>query len=240
MLPELVILCGGRGSRLGLLTEETPKPLLKIGDSPFLRHLLMQFQKEGFERFILAAHYLAGQFQAFAKAYASLFPKMKVVVEESPLGTGGALRNAASHVDGADFIVLNGDAFLAQPLPPVLNFHFQEKSVFTLVAVKAEKVEGRVNNKGGLEIDEENTLVHFNGHEREKEQWVNGGLYVANRNKVLSWPEGFYNLEGKLNSLLIPDKARVFRSEASLLDIGTPECLKIAERKYAADSLSPC
>ncbi|MBI4223665.1 MAG: NTP transferase domain-containing protein [Deltaproteobacteria bacterium] len=240
MTCDVVILCGGRGERLGPLTQKTPKPLLKIGKDPFLVHLLSQFQKDGFERLILAAHYMADQFQTFVKEHAALFPRLKLVVEKEPLGTGGALRHAASHVESPDFIAVNGDVFLSQSLQPVLEHHRRAASLFTMVAVRADKVEGAVANKGGLKMDEAGRLLRFQGHSREDEPWVNGGFYAVNKKRLLRWPEETYSLEKRLLSLMKPDPVNVFQSEASLLDIGTPECLAAANDKYANHSLPSC
>lgn len=238
--PDVVILCGGRGSRLGSLTKATPKPLLDVGGSPFLLRLLRRFQQEGFSRFILAAHYLADQFQNFVQDHSKLFPNVEVVVEKEPLGTGGALKNAARYVRSENFVALNGDVFVTQPLTPVLKRHFEKKNVFTMVAVKTENVEGVVRNKGGLELGAEEEVLSFRGHSQINENWVNAGVYVVDKEKILSWPEGCYDLEKELASLLYPDQARAFRSEAKLLDIGTPECLKLAKERYETYSLSSC
>src|SRR3989338_10696574 len=126
---DVVILCGGKGTRLGSLTKETPKPLLNIGEVPFLFHLLQRFQKEGFKRFILATYYLSEQFEDFACKYRKTFPNIKIIIEKIPMGTGGALRNAVANVESEDFVALNGDVFVTQKLQPVLDYHVERQSV---------------------------------------------------------------------------------------------------------------
>lgn len=66
---DVVILCGGRGARLGELTTHRPKPLLYVGGRPFLFRVLGRMKEEGFTRIILAVHYLAGRFRAFISTY---------------------------------------------------------------------------------------------------------------------------------------------------------------------------
>lgn len=227
---DCVILCGGKGSRLGNLTKKVPKPLLPVGNHPFLYHLLCQLQQEGFKKFILAAHYLADQFHAFKKDYQKIFPNIEVVIEKKPLGTGGALRHAADFVASKTFLVFNGDSFIAQPLEPVLKWHRDKKSVFTLLAICAQNVRGVLHNKGGLEIDSEGVIKNFRGHQTQGEQWVNGGQYICEKKKILTWPKERYDLEVTLDSLLSPDRGLAFRSQGSLIDIGVPQCLELARR----------
>lgn len=235
--PDVVILCGGRGTRLGVLSRRTPKPLLRFGELPFLGWLLRSLKKQGFENFILAVHHLAEQFEDFAKSFQEEFPNLKCLREPAPLGTGGALRHAASHVSSETFVAMNGDSFVPQPLLPVLKFHVEKKSLFTLVAVPTEKVAVEFHNKGGLEIGANNELMSFRGHQTLREKWVNAGIYAASRSAVLCWPPEFFNLENRLESLLEPAKAFAFKSDRCLLDIGTPRSLQQAKEKYESDPL---
>lgn len=234
---DCVILCGGQGSRLGSLTQRTPKPLLRFGEFPFLVWVLRSLKKQGFENFILAVHHLAEQFEDFAKSFEAEFPNLKCLRETTPLGTGGALRHAALQVSSETFVALNGDSLVTQPLAPVLNFHEAKKSPFTLVAVRKENVAVESHNKGGLEISAEGQLTRFRGHQAENEKWVNAGVYVTQRSTLLSWPGGFLNLENTLESLLEPARAFAFKSDQRLLDIGTPESLQRAQKYYETDPL---
>ncbi|MDO8526153.1 MAG: sugar phosphate nucleotidyltransferase [Deltaproteobacteria bacterium] len=230
-MPDAVILCGGRGTRLGALTQETPKPLLLIDNAPFLFHLLSRLHSEGFRRFVLAVHYLAEQFGSFQDRYQKIFPGIQIVLEKEPLGTGGALKNAALHVQSEIFVALNGDSYVPQIFSPILTEHREKKRVFTMVAVQSDGVEGGIRNKGGLELAADGEICRFSGHQSVDENWINSGMYVASRKKILSWPEGRYDLENRLDSLLKPDKAYAFRSLKPLLDIGTPECFTVAQYK---------
>ena len=228
---DAVILCGGKGSRLGGLTKDTPKPLLPIGEHPFLLHLLLGMKQEGFSRFILTTHYLAEKFHDFVSTYGDLRNDTVVVTEDKPLGTGGALRNAASYVRSATFIGLNGDSYVSQPLMPVLDFHARMGNCFTMVAVRADNVLGGTANKGLLHIGAHCKITGFSPSGGGL-GWVNAGIYVLNRAMVLSWPSGPYSVEESLMSLLGPTEGHVFCSEGRLLDIGTPEC-------YARAKLEP-
>lgn len=228
---DVVILCGGLGTRLGALTQKTPKPLLKIGNVPFLFFIIENLHRQGFRRFFLAAHYLSDQFFDFAKEHEDRFPNIKVIVEETPLGTGGSVRHAAEYIASKTFIALNGDTFIDQPLVPVMDYHLRQKNIFTLVAVSTLNVEGGVRDKGGLVLDGDGTILDFQGHQSQDELWVNGGLYAVEKQKIMNWPLERYDLEKNLASLLAPDKPKAFCSESRLLDIGKPACFEAAAQK---------
>ena len=227
---DVVILCGGKGTRLGSLTTYTPKPLLPVGGYPFLLRLILNLKSQGFTRFILAAHYLSDQFEAFLSDCAAHLPEVELVIEPEPLGTGGALCHAVGSVRSATFIALNGDTWCSQPLVPVLTDHQRAERVFTVVAVAASNVEGGAFQKGVWRIGLEGNVEDFTTEQNVLEGWVNAGIYVLDRSMVGSWPEGRYSLEENLPALLNGKEARVFCSSGSLLDIGTPQTYEQAGR----------
>lgn len=222
---DCVVLCGGRGSRLGDLTQNTPKPLLEIDGVPFLLKILRRLQQEGFRRFFLAACYLPHAFESFIRKYEKEFFDLRLILEKEPLGTGGALRNAAVQVASDPFVVLNGDTWVAQPLQPVLDQHIKEKSPFTMVVVASDKVAGGAHNKGGVEVGKNGTVVQFAGRKLQGKKFVSAGMYVVNRERALAWPSTSFDLENELELLLKPDKVFAFSSSTNLLDIGTKDCL---------------
>lgn len=220
---DVVLLCGGRGSRLGPLTESIPKPLLTVGQKPFLFYLLLRLRRQGFHRFILATHYLSEKFKDFLTIYDEFTPATIVISEKEPLGTGGALRHAATWVRSPCFVTLNGDSFIPQSLLPVLSSHVRLRTSFTMIAARSENVVGGAENKGFLEIGDGGQIIGLSPRAKSQ-RWVNAGVYILDRDMVLSWPEGRYELETNLMALLGQRKRQVFFSENRLLDIGTPEC----------------
>lgn len=235
---DVVILCGGRGARLRSLTAHTPKPLLPIGKYPFLLRLLLQMEQEGFTRFILAVHYLADHFRTLLSNYSDVVPDVQLVVEPEPLGTGGALRHAAESVRSSTLVAVNGDSWVTQPLEPVLADHAREGRSFTVVAVQAVNVEGGASRKGVWRMGPGGDVIGFATEESVSDGWVNAGIYVLDREMVLSWPQGGYSLEENLPSLLKGRQAGVFCSTGRLLDIGTPDCYERAASLLDAQGMS--
>lgn len=113
MIEQAVILCGGRGTRLGALTADMPKPLLPVGDSPFLDTLLFELGRRGFRRILMLAGFAAGQISAYATATPlreRFGLDLEVAIEAEPAGTGGALWQARDRLDDS-FLMVNGDSW---------------------------------------------------------------------------------------------------------------------------------
>ena len=220
---DVVILCGGRGTRLKSLTSSVPKPLLPVAGEPFLLRLLLRLKEERFRRFVLAAHYLPQQFQEFTAVNRDRIGEILLVVEPQALGTGGALRHAVDYVSSPTFLVLNGDSWVDQPLLPVLQEHGRLARDFTVVAVPAAHVEGEALKKGVWRIGPGGGVLGFDTQENVEEGWVNAGCYFLSREMVGSWPVGSYSLENNLPTLLSGRPTGVYRSQGRLLDIGTPQ-----------------
>src|SRR5438128_5903707 len=113
MLDQAVILCGGRGTRLGTVAAAVPKPLISVGAGPFLDKLLLELGRHGVRRVLLLAGFAGSQVVEYAKATplkARFEIEIDVVVEPEPAGTAGALWQARDRLD-AEFFLLNGDSW---------------------------------------------------------------------------------------------------------------------------------
>src|ERR1700740_389246 len=110
MIRQAAILCGGLGTRLGALTANTPKPLLKAGDQPFLDVLLFELGRQGVRKILLLAGFAADQISAYAAATPMkerFGLQVEVSIEAERAGTGGALWHARDKLDPT-FFMLNG------------------------------------------------------------------------------------------------------------------------------------
>ncbi len=220
---DFIVLCGGKGTRLGNMTQLTPKPLLPIGGSPFLLRLLHQWRQEGFRRFVLAAHHLADQFQEFAARHSADFDRLEVVIEPQPMGTGGGLKHALSHVQSPVCLVANGDSYVSQKLEPMCSAHSARSSDFTLLAIPASHVIGGARQKGRLVVNAREEIGGFSTEDEAVDGWINGGIYVLNPRLASDWPDGFFDLEKKIFTHSA-NHIHVFKSSGNLMDIGIPDC----------------
>lgn len=108
---QAVVLVGGLGTRLGVLTASTPKPLLPVAGRPFLDYLIAELARHGFTRIVLLAGYLGSQMRAVQDRASASGVSIDLIEEPSPAGTAGALVHARHLLDRC-FLLLNGDSFL--------------------------------------------------------------------------------------------------------------------------------
>src|SRR5580692_11258752 len=120
--PDVVVLCGGFGLRLRGLVGETPKPMAAIRGRPFMELLLKQLRRHGFSRIILSVGY---KHEVIREYFGDGAFGLELVysIEMSPLGTGGALRQALDDIKTDDFVVLNGDSYTNADLNALVANH---------------------------------------------------------------------------------------------------------------------
>ncbi len=142
---EAIVLAGGKGARLGTLTENTPKPLLKVGEKPFLEYVLAYLKKEGVSRVILATGYLHQEIQTYFGADCRGLA-LAYTIERELLGTGGAIKLALSQAHTRTVLVLNGDTFFPVPISELVNFHDAHSADITIALARPREASryGRV------------------------------------------------------------------------------------------------
>ena len=111
MTKDLVILCGGKGTRLKSLTKKIPKPLIKINDIPFLDYLINFYQKYDFKKIYLLAGYNGRKIKKVYEKKNFNFIDIEVIVEKKLMGTGGSLLQLKNKIKN-DFILINGDSYV--------------------------------------------------------------------------------------------------------------------------------
>jgi D-glycero-D-manno-heptose 1,7-bisphosphate phosphatase len=196
---QLVILLGGKATRLGYLAVEKPKCLQLIHNQPFLDIILNEYRNAGFTKFVLLAGHLGEQL----KRYES--DNIKVIVEKEPMGTGGAIIDAMKHLN-KHFFVCNGDTFIAA------------KDVAKFVEYAKEKDASLVmGTHSGLYAFNKQTLVNWNCRDRCIPSNVSN-------EELLEKLHGHYNLEKDIISNIKWFHYCVNTNKFH--DIGTPESLE--------------
>lgn len=228
---DVVILCGGKGSRLQKAVKGWPKPMVQINEKPFLEILIKCFSGFGFRRFILCTGYM---FEAIDQYYKDQGGDLEIVIsnEDEPLGTGGAVKNAEKNIRSEHFIVTNGDSFCQVDLSEMLDLHFQRQALMTMALVKAKAT----SEAGTVRLDVSGRIIDF--QEKIKgvgNVYINAGIYLFQK-KVLSKIKygQKYSLEYDLFPNLITADCFGYISNQKLIDIGTPQRLKSA-RGYFKD-----
>lgn len=226
---EVVILCGGLGTRLQSVVADRPKALAEVAGKPFLTYVLTRLARAGFAQFILSAGYKADQIQAFAAAFlpelAQIQPdaRLQVVTEPSPLGTGGAFRYVVQTCGlDAPFMAMNGDTFFDGD-PQALIHAWEQQQADAVVAVTQVMDAARY---GRVSFDENCLVTKFEEKRTDLSPpiWINAGVYILSPRIFTPFSEAAFSLEQKVFPRLVQEKrlcAHPFEA-ATFLDIGTP------------------
>jgi NDP-sugar pyrophosphorylase family protein len=224
---DAVILCGGLGTRLRSVVNDRPKPMADIDGRPFLELLLGSIAKYGFRRFVLCAGYMADSITDF---FAGKRLPFEIVVsrESQPLGTGGALRNAAQLIKSDPFLVANGDSLCAVDLNDFLAFHVLKQAAISLCVAKMRKSTGY----GTVVVGPNSRILGFS--EKAKATGpacCNAGVYLFSQEALSLIPAGkAFSLEHELFPALAEKALYGYLSNADILDIGTPRRYEKARR----------
>ena len=154
---DAIILCGGAGLRLRSVIGDAPKGMAAVAGRPFLEVLLRQMARHGFKRVILAVGYQGNViFSRFGNSVSGM--ELVYSAEPRPLGTAGALRNAAELVNSDNVLVMNGDSYTDVDLTAFVRDYQESKYDVSVVVVPAD---GR-NDCGFVVLNDQNRVVGFN------------------------------------------------------------------------------
>jgi len=225
---QCVILVGGKGTRLGALTKNTPKPLLPVGERPFLSYLIQEAARHGFNHILLLAGFKADAFQQELAALRAAAPggvELTVLVEPEPLGTGGALKFAAGHLHD-QFLLFNGDSFFDINLLDLTAQPLEAGGIGRL----ALKRQPDVSRYGAVELDGDHIRKFLEKNPAGGAGLINGGVYWLNRAVLDHIGGGFVSLESDVLPKLAAD-GRLFGTayDRFMLDIGLPDTLEQAQ-----------
>lgn len=227
MPTQAVILIGGLGTRLGVLTADCPKPLLPVAGRPFVESILWHLARFGFERVLLLAGYRAEKVAEYVQEsrYRDRLA-IEVAVEPSPLGTAGALRAVSDHLDET-FLMLNGDSlfdFNWLDLVPLLTMG--EGKALVAMALRSLPDASRF---GVVEL-EGTDVTGFRERGDASGGLVNGGVYLMRRGVLSALPE-VGSLEREVLPVLAARGQAVGRTyDGFFLDIGVPDTYAAADQ----------
>jgi len=191
---QTVILCGGKGTRMGY--EELPKPLFKIGDKPILWHIMKIYESQGFRDFILLLGYKKEKVINHFKGHKDW--NIEFLDTGLDTNTGGRIKKVERLIKNDKFFVTYGDGLSDINLNSLLRFHNKHKKIATLTSVQPPSQFGIVG------IDSRNMVTHF--EEKPKtDHWVNGGFFVFNR-EVFKFIKERDVLESDTFSRLVAEK----------------------------------
>jgi mannose-1-phosphate guanylyltransferase len=238
---EAILLVGGRGTRLAPLTDAIAKPMLPVGGVPFIAHQIAQAQAAGINKIILATSYLAQTFTDYFGDGSDFGVELIYAVEETALGTGGAIRNAAEFLSGApdsSIVIFNGDVLSGHDLPGQIKAHESSNADVTLYLTQVKDARAY----GCVPCDPSGRVIDFlEKMENPITDLINAGCYIFKRsiinqitaNKVVS-------VERETFPELLKSGANIrgFIDNSYWLDVGTPQALLTASRDLVLGKIS--
>ncbi len=221
---KAVILMGGRATRLLPLTCNIPKAMVPVLNTPFLEHVIRHLSRHQIKEIILALGHLAQPIEDYLGDGSQLGVKLSYVVEDTPRGTAGAVKNAESYLDET-FLALNGDVFTDLDITAMIDLHRRTKSKATIALTPVDDP----TSYGLIETNADGRVTRF----LEKPSWeevttnmINAGTYILEPD-VLSLipPDKEVSIERETFQQLLAQGEPMYgySSSAYWLDMGTPE-----------------
>jgi len=183
MIREAIVLAGGLGTRLREAVPDLPKTLAPVAGRPFLGHVIDALRMQGIQRFVFALGYKSELILDYLKAdYKTL--DYTYVVEEEPLGTGGAIRYALTAATTANVLVVNGDTLFRVDVERLALLHDGRDADCTLALKPMKEFE----RYGVVRINDEGRITAFEEKKWYGEGLINGGVYLIRRERFLALP----------------------------------------------------
>jgi len=250
----VVILCGGRGTRLKEETEIIPKPLVKIGERPLLWHIMKIYSAHGWNHFILPVGYkgekikeyflnydiLQGDFTVDMKSggktvtlEAPVKEQWKVTIADTGLKTeaGARIKLIEPYITGDRFFLTYGDGVSNVDIHELLKFHTEQGKIATVTGVRAPARFGEITM-------EEDSAASFAEKPRSRQGYINGGFFVLERSifQFLKKDEWFNFERDALPVLAKERQLAVFRHDGYWQCMDTPRDMELLEEQWQKGS----
>jgi D-glycero-alpha-D-manno-heptose 1-phosphate guanylyltransferase len=219
MIRECIVLAGGLGTRLRSVVADKPKCMAPVNDRPFLYYLLQYLIRQGITHVVLSLGYKSEQVIEWC-GQADLPLQFSYAIEAEPLGTGGAILNAVSHLKENECFIVNGDTFFDVSLPAFHNFHQQAHSKLSLALKPMRQFE----RYGSVQLDKDARINAFLEKKYCEEGLINGGVYLTSRAYMesLQLPAQFSFEKEVLEPQVKNGQLYGFISDTYFIDIGIP------------------
>lgn len=237
---KAVIIAGGLGTRLRPLTNTTPKPIVPVVNRPFVVHQIELLARHGVDEIIINLHYLSAEVKKALGDGREWGIKLHYSIEEQPLGTAGAVKNAEKFFDDSQLVIFNGDVLTDFNISAIAAYHEEKQALVTLTLTEVEDPTAF----GLILTDKNGRVTKF----IEKPSWdmitthnINAGLYIVDPKIFRQVPKGQpYSFERELYPALLEQGAPIYGYPAKdyWLDIGNPLKYKEAHRAILKGEVS--
>lgn len=237
-ISEAIILAGGLGTRLKAMVADMPKPMIGVNGRPFLEYQIDYLKNQDIKKVILCVSYLKEQIIDYFGDGRKFGINIEYAVEKEPLGTGGAIKNAAIRMDLADhFLVLNGDTFVSWERKNLEKRFFDSGAKMVIMVTSMLE-----SNSSLITVDANNRVIDYiekSGMKRDQPVFCGAGVYVMKKDLVREWPDNKLSLEyGCIPRVVKEGSAYAEIIDSKMYDIGTPERIRIF-REYLNKKTRP-
>jgi D-glycero-alpha-D-manno-heptose 1-phosphate guanylyltransferase len=216
---DVIILAGGLGTRLKEVVNDLPKPMAPVNGKPFLYYLLDWLKQYQIEKIILSAGYRSESIIDFFGDSFSGIP-INYLVEDKPLGTGGAVKYALQKTTDENILILNGDTYFPIDLDRFRTFHSENNNLCSIALKRMQNF----SRYGSVDCHDD-TIIRFNEKKYCTDGLISGGIYIVNREyfeskklpDVFSIEKDILEKEASKSTL----KGLIF--DEIFIDIGIPE-----------------
>lgn len=218
---EAIILAGGLGTRLREVVKNTPKCLALINGNPFLYYVIRNLQKNNISKFIFSLGYLSHDIILFLE---SRFSDLDYcyVIEEEPLGTGGAIKYALNEANDDNVVITNADTYFDFNLNDLIKFHILKNAVVSIGLVEMQNYD----RYGTVLINEDGVVEEFIEKKFNKKGIINAGFYCINKQYFLDktiYMNKFSFEKDYIEKEVSGDKICGLLFIGNFIDIGIPE-----------------
>ncbi|HBB03198.1 MAG: Nucleoside-diphosphate-sugar pyrophosphorylase, D-glycero-alpha-D-manno-heptose 1-phosphate guanylyltransferase [Candidatus Peregrinibacteria bacterium GW2011_GWF2_38_29] len=224
---QMLILCGGLGTRLRPLTEDIPKPMLVFDNKPFLQYLIEYYKGQGINEFVLSVGYLKEKIIKYFGNGKKFGVKINYSQENVPLGTGGALFKARKILKNV-FFVVNGDTFREVNLNDLRQF-YKKRDALCVIGVSNCM---RKQNSGFVKFDKKWRIIDFRSFGDTKIGYVNNGIYLMDKRIFEFFPKGKSSLEYDVFSKIKNGLFAYKIQKGYFIDIGTVKTYNQFAREF--------
>ena len=224
---KVIILAAGKGERLGEVTRNIPKPMIRVKGKPILENNILLCKKSGFNEILINLYHRPEVITEYFKDGSDFGVKISYYLENKILGTAGAVVPMIQELGESPFFILYGDNFLEIDLKSVIEFHREKQSDFTIVTHKREDV----TSSGVVVLDNEMAVTDFVEKPRSRipdSNWVNAGIYlISSINIIKNIIEPNDDFGYDIIPLLLKNNHRLFgyKIKQQVWAIDTPEML---------------
>ena len=221
---KAVILVGGEATRLLPLTCNTPKAMVPVLNTPFLEHVIRYLSQHQIKDIILTLSHLSQPIESYFGNGSQFGVRLYYSIEDTPLGTGGAVKNAERYLDET-FLMLNGDIVTDLDITAMIESHLQRKAKVTIARTPVDDP----TSYGLIETDSEGKAIRF----LEKPGWnevttnmINAGTYILEPDVLAQIPaQREVSIERETFPKLLAQGKPIYAYPSSdyWIDIGTPE-----------------